>query len=93
MKDEQKADWFTHSVNPNSRIPAIVDRSRNGVRVFETDSILLYLSKAYDVDYKLHFEDEADEAEMVRPSVFSRIAVDVVRCARGVAPLEHEPAG
>ncbi|GAA5842228.1 hypothetical protein JCM9279_002824 [Rhodotorula babjevae] len=65
MKDEQKADWFTHGVNPNSRIPAIVDRSRKDTRVFETGSMLLYLSKAYDVDYKLHFEDEADEAEML----------------------------
>ncbi|KPV73470.1 uncharacterized protein RHOBADRAFT_54692 [Rhodotorula graminis WP1] len=64
MKDEQKADWFTHGVNPNSRIPSIIDRSRNDTRVFETGSILLYLSKAYDVDYKLHFEDDAVEAEM-----------------------------
>lgn len=47
-------------------ITQIVDRSHDNIRVFETGSILLYLSKVYDTDFKLHFEDLADETEMVR---------------------------
>lgn len=52
-------------MNPNGRIPAIIDRSKNDTRVFETGAILLYLSRTYDKEYKLHFEDDKDEAEMV----------------------------
>ncbi|TNY20580.1 glutathione S-transferase [Rhodotorula diobovata] len=63
-KDEQKQPWFLAEVNPNGRIPAIIDRSKNDTRVFETGAILLYLSRTYDKEYKLHFEDDKDEAEM-----------------------------
>ncbi|GJN92300.1 hypothetical protein Rhopal_005330-T1 [Rhodotorula paludigena] len=63
-KNEQKEQWYLSEINPNGRIPAIVDRSHDNIRVFETGSILLYLSKVYDTDFKLHFEDLADETEM-----------------------------
>lgn len=83
----QKEPWFLNDVNPNGRIPAIVDYSRNSQRVFETGSILLYLKEWYDGQrFLLHFEDDTDETEMVswiffqhggygafheRPSLFS----------------------
>ncbi|BGP50558.1 Glutathione S-transferase 2 [Rhodotorula kratochvilovae] len=63
-KNEQKEEWFLREINPNGRIPAIIDRSRNDVRVFETGAILLYLARAYDSAYNLHFEEDNDEAEM-----------------------------
>lgn len=53
----------------------IVDRSRNNQRVFESASILMHLIKHYDTEYKLHFEDDVNETEMVR-SPFPLLAKD-----------------
>jgi GST-like protein len=43
-KLEQKEDWFL-KINPNGRIPAIVDHDNNDFAVFESGAILIYLAK------------------------------------------------
>jgi len=53
--NKQKEPWFI-AINPNGRIPAIVDRSRDNFKVFETAAILLYLQQHYDKENKFGFD-------------------------------------
>jgi glutathione S-transferase len=65
--------WFL-KINPNGRIPALVDRSRNDFAVFETAAILLYLAQTYDKDHKLWFDpvNEPDAySEMLQWTFFA----------------------
>ncbi len=42
--EEQKQDWFL-ALNPNGRIPVIVDRDAEDFVVFETGAIMVYLAE------------------------------------------------
>lgn len=47
----QKESWFI-KINPNGRIPAILD---NGKQIFESGAILLYLTDKYDSEGKISY--------------------------------------
>ncbi|EMF12975.1 glutathione S-transferase [Sphaerulina musiva SO2202] len=61
-KNVQKEDWFL-KINPNGRIPAIVDKTskKSGKPVFEGSSIQLYLTAKYDPEHRISFPYDSDE--------------------------------
>jgi len=44
LKQEQKEEWFLR-INPNGRIPAIVDRDAADLAVFESGAVMVYLAE------------------------------------------------
>lgn len=55
-KNIQKSEWFLTHVNPNGRIPAIIDTTEGSpVRVFESGAILQYLVDKYDKNHTLSY--------------------------------------
>ena len=65
-KNTQKEDWFL-KINPNGRIPALVDRTPSSdgkpreKRIFESGAMMLYLCQRYDADHKLSFTYDSNE--------------------------------
>ncbi|KAI0035323.1 glutathione S-transferase-like protein [Vararia minispora EC-137] len=84
-KNEQKEPWFI-AINPNGRIPAITDRSRNNFNVFESGAILLYLAQHYDKERRFTF-DPATE-----PDDYSEMLQWIFFTHGGVGPM-HGQAG
>jgi glutathione S-transferase/GST-like protein len=63
---EQKERWFL-KINPNARIPAIVDRDNGDFPVFESGAILLYLAEKAG---KLMPADEKGRSRVVQWLMF-----------------------
>ncbi|KAG2181102.1 hypothetical protein INT43_008684 [Umbelopsis isabellina] len=68
-KNTQKEDWFI-KINPNGRIPAIVDHSKNDFNVFETGAIMTYLCDFYDPQHRLMPEDPLARSKVMQFLMF-----------------------
>ncbi|KAL8673406.1 MAG: hypothetical protein Q9168_002196 [Polycauliona sp. 1 TL-2023] len=65
-KNIQKESWFL-KINPNGRIPAIVDKTptpdghNREKRIFESGALILYLCQRYDPDNRLNYPYDTGE--------------------------------
>ncbi|KAK2605012.1 hypothetical protein N8I77_007892 [Diaporthe amygdali] len=81
-KNVQKEPWFLE-INPNGRIPAIVDEMVSPPkRVFEGGAILLYLTARYDKDDKLSFPYDSSE--------YWEVVEWVVWMQSGIGPMQGQ---
>lgn len=71
MKGEQKKDEFL-VINPNGRIPAIVDRDNHDFPVFESGAILIYLAQKTG---KLLPQDPKKQSEVIQWLMFQMAGI------------------
>lgn len=66
-------------LNPNGRIPTLIDRSRGNFNVFESAAILLYLAQHYDKDGKFWFDiaKEADDYSEMLQWIFFAVSLSL----------------
>lgn len=76
-EDEQFSPEFI-AINPNSKIPALVDHTEDGqtVTVFESAAILMYLAETYGQDHP-HFLPKAGQARacVIQWSMFQMASI------------------
>ncbi len=68
---EQKEDWYLE-INPNGRIPAIIDQDADDHRVFESGAILMYLA---DKTGQLLPDDSLERSRVVQWLMFQMAGV------------------
>jgi len=82
-KNVQKEPWFI-KLNPNGRIPVLVDRSRDNFVVFESSAILLYLAHNYDKDFKFWYNPVSN------PNEYSELLQWLFFAHGGVGPMQGQ---
>ncbi|PKC53576.1 glutathione S-transferase [Rhizophagus irregularis] len=80
-KNEQFEPWFL-KINPNGKIPAIVDHSKDDFPVFESTAIAIYLCENYDTEEKLLPKND--------PKLRSQVIQWVMFEASGIAPTQGQ---
>ncbi|CEH12874.1 Glutathione S-transferase [Ceraceosorus bombacis] len=68
---QKKPDFL--KINPNGRIPAIVDPNHDNFNVFESAAILLWLEKAYDPKHLFSWPSSDPNADKLRSEVLQWI--------------------
>ncbi|KAI1794868.1 glutathione S-transferase C-terminal-like protein [Ganoderma leucocontextum] len=82
-KGTQKEPWFI-KMNPNGRIPVLVDSNRDNFTVFETAAIMLYLEQHYDTQLKFSFDAQT------RPNEYSEMLQWIFFTHGGIGPMQGQ---
>ncbi|KAH9919129.1 glutathione S-transferase C-terminal-like protein [Fomitopsis serialis] len=61
-KNEHKEPWYL-KLNPNGRVPTLVDQFRNDFAIFESAAIELYLAQHFDRDFNFSFDPVRNPVE------------------------------
>ncbi|KAH9852463.1 glutathione S-transferase C-terminal-like protein [Lenzites betulinus] len=64
-KGEQKQPAYT-KLNPNGRVPALVDPNNGDFTIWHSDAIILYLIDQYDKDHKLSVSDPKERYSLIQ---------------------------
>jgi glutathione S-transferase len=89
-KNIQKEPWYINTLNPNGRIPTLVDKNRptttnaEGFSVFESAAIMLYLSNHYDKEHKLWFDP------VEQPEHYSEMLQWIFFTHGGIGPMQGQ---
>ncbi|KAJ3736448.1 glutathione S-transferase C-terminal-like protein [Lentinula guzmanii] len=83
QKRQYQEPWFI-KLNPNGRIPVLVDRSRNDFTVFETGAILLYLQQHYDKENNFGWDPKEN------PDEYSQSLQWMFFANAGVGPMQGQ---
>ncbi|WWC71822.1 uncharacterized protein I206_105781 [Kwoniella pini CBS 10737] len=78
-KDQKKPEFL--KINPNGRIPALIDDNFKGHNIWESASILIWLIDQYDKDFKFTFQD---------PKLKSDIFSWIFFAHGGVGPMQGQ---
>jgi glutathione S-transferase len=62
-KEEHKTEEY-RKLNPNGRIPTLVDHSNNDEVIWESNAILKYIAERFDTDRKLLDTNEKERADL-----------------------------
>ncbi|EIW55443.1 glutathione S-transferase C-terminal-like protein [Trametes versicolor FP-101664 SS1] len=62
---EQKKPEYL-KLNPNGRVPTLVDHSNGDFTIWESDAILLYLVENYDKEHKLSVADVNEKFKLIQ---------------------------
>ncbi|KAH8100292.1 glutathione S-transferase C-terminal-like protein [Cristinia sonorae] len=65
QKGEHKAPEFL-KINPNGRLPALVDHKNGDFAVWESAAILIYLTDKYDTEKKFTFTEGNEKYELLQ---------------------------
>ena len=63
--NQVKSPWFLE-INPNGRIPTLIDHKNGDFAVWESDAILLYLADKYDTEKRLTVTDEKERYSLIQ---------------------------
>ncbi|KAF9481203.1 glutathione S-transferase [Pholiota conissans] len=82
-QNTQKEPWFI-TMNPNGRIPVLLDRTQNNFVVFETAAILLYLARTCDTENQFWFDPNE------RPLDYSVMLQWIFWAHGGLGPMQGQ---